>query len=160
MTVPRMYNWTTVYGPTLDHILLVLLHMYVCRPMYSVSRRCLHIEAISQQNEARSRAYAPLLFRMTSRVLHSAQYHRKYCTLKAFEQFGALYMHDHDDQWLQAPVDTNEPSGLASITSTCPRLRFQVNTRRSPNVDSTLGDRLQRWSNNCASQQNKMFTQC
>ena len=78
--------------------------------------------AISRQKEARSRDYALLLFRMTSRVLYSAQYHRQYRTLHAFEQFGALYMHDHDDKYpsrpgfepgtskLQAPVDTNEPS--------------------------------------------------
>ena len=56
-------------------------------------------------------------------VLYSAQYHRQHCTLQAFEQFGALYMHNHDDKYparpgfepgtsrLQAPVDTNEPSG-------------------------------------------------
>ena len=52
--------------------------------------------AISRQKEARSRDYALLLFRMTSRVLYSAQYHRKHCTLRAFEQFGALYMHNHN----------------------------------------------------------------
>ena len=79
--------------------------------------------AISRKKEARSRDYAPLLFRMTSRILYSAQYHRQHCTLHAFEQFGALYMHNHDDKYpsrpvfergtprLQAPVDTNEPSG-------------------------------------------------
>ena len=62
------------------------------------------------------------LFRMTSRVLQSAQYHRQHCTLHAFEQFGALYMHNHDDKYpsrpgfepgtsrLQALVDTNESS--------------------------------------------------
>ena len=62
---------------------------------------------------------------MTSRVLYSAQYHRLHCTLHAFEQFGALYMHNHDDKYpsrpefepgtprLQAPVDTNEPSSLS-----------------------------------------------
>ena len=67
-----------------------------------------------------------LLFRMTSRVLYSAQYHTQHCKLQAFEQFGALYMHNHDDKYparpefepdtsrLQAPVDTNEPSGPAS----------------------------------------------
>ena len=67
-----------------------------------------------------------LLFRMTSRVPYSAQYHRQHCTLHAFEQFG-LYMHNHDDKYpsrpgfepgtprLQAPVDTNEPSGPASV---------------------------------------------
>ena len=74
-----------------------------------------------------SRDYALLLFRMTSRVLYSAQYHRQHCTLHAFEQFGALYMHNHDDKYpsrpvfepgtprLQAPVDTNEPSGPTDI---------------------------------------------
>ena len=78
--------------------------------------------AISRQKEARSRDYALLLFRMTSRVLYSAQYHRQHCTLHAFEQFGALYMHNHDDKYpprpgfepgtprLQAPVDKNKPS--------------------------------------------------
>ena len=82
--------------------------------------------ALSRQKEARSRVYALLLFRMTSRVLYSAQYHRQHCTLHAFEQFGALYMHNHDDKYpsrpgfepdtprLQAPVDTNEPSGPAN----------------------------------------------
>ena len=49
---------------------------------------------ISRQKEAWSRDYALLLFRMTSRVLYSAQYHRQYLTLQAFEQFGALYMHN------------------------------------------------------------------
>ena len=69
--------------------------------------------------------YALFLFRMTSRVLYSAQYHRQHCTLHAFEQFGALNMHNHDDKYpsrpgsepgtprLQDPVDTNEPSGPA-----------------------------------------------
>ena len=55
--------------------------------------------SISRQKEARSRDYVLLLFRMTSRVLYSAQYHRQHCTLHAFEQFGALYMHNHDDKY-------------------------------------------------------------
>ena len=46
----------------------------------------------------RSRDYAPLLFRMTSRVLYRAQYHRQHCTLQAFEQIGVIYMHSHDDK--------------------------------------------------------------
>ena len=33
----------------------------------------------------------PYFFRMTSRVLYSAQYQSRYCTLQAFVQFGALY---------------------------------------------------------------------
>ena len=90
-------------------------------------RRFLHM-AISRQKEARSRDYALLLFRMTSRVLSSTQYHRQHCTLHAFEQFGALYMHNHDVKYpsrpgfepvtprLQAPVDTNVRSGPAYLT--------------------------------------------
>ena len=81
------------------------------------------IMAISRQKEARSREYVLLLFRKTSRVLHSAQYHRQHCVLHAFEQFRALHMHNHDGKYpappgfepgtsrLQTPVDTNEPSG-------------------------------------------------
>ena len=88
--------------------------------------RFLHNPGNIATEEARSRDYALLLFRMTSSVLYSAQYHRQHCTLHAFEQFGALYMHNHDDKYpsrpgfkpgilrLQAPVDTNEPSGPAT----------------------------------------------
>ena len=78
------------------------------------------IMAISRQEEpGLCRDYALLLFLMTSRVLYSAQYHREHCTLHTFEQFGALYMHNHDDKYpprpgfkpgtprLQAPFDTN-----------------------------------------------------
>ena len=62
---------------------------------------------------------------MTSRVLYSAQYHKQHCTRQAFEQFGALYMHNCNDKYLarpefepgtsrlQAAVDTNDPSGPA-----------------------------------------------
>ena len=51
--------------------------------------------AISQQKDARSRNYALLLFQMTSVFFNSAQYHRQHCTVHAFEQFAALYMHNH-----------------------------------------------------------------
>ena len=61
------------------------------------------IMEISRQKEARSRDYALLLFRMTLRVLYSAQYHRQHCTLHAFEQFGALYMHNHDGKYPYRP---------------------------------------------------------
>ena len=83
---------------------------------------------ISRQKEARSRDYALLLFRMTSRVFYSTHYHRQHFTLHEFEQFGALYIctttmtnirPDRDSNLvpprLQAPVDTNEPSGPASF---------------------------------------------
>ena len=75
-----------------------------------------------QYRDKRKPYYALLLFRMTSRVLYSAQYHRQNCTLQTFEQFGALYMHNHDDKdparpgfepgtsRLYTPVNTNEPS--------------------------------------------------
>ena len=102
-------NWTTMMNKN-D----ILLYVAFCTIM-----------AISRQKEARSRDYALLIFRMTSRVIYSAQYHRQHCTLHVFEQFGALYMHNHDDKYpsrlgfepgtpsLQAPVNTNEPSGPA-----------------------------------------------
>ena len=44
--------------------------MNIC--MYIALRRFLHIEAMLRQKQARSRNYALLLFRMTSRVLYSA----------------------------------------------------------------------------------------
>ena len=56
--------------------------------------------AISRQKEARSRDYALPLFRITSKVLYSAQcLDRQHYTLQAFEQFGALYMHNHNDKY-------------------------------------------------------------
>ena len=36
-------------------------------------------------------------------VLYSAQYHRQHYVLHAFEQFGALYMHNHDDKYPARP---------------------------------------------------------
>ena len=56
------------------------------------------IIAISRQKESRSRDYALLLFRMKSRVLYSACYHRQHCTRQAFEQVVSLYMHNHGDK--------------------------------------------------------------
>ena len=57
------------------------------------------IMVISQQKEARSRDYV-FYCRMTSMVLHIANYHIQHCTHQAFEQFGALYniMHNPDDK--------------------------------------------------------------
>ena len=57
--------------------------------------------------------------------VYGAHFHREHCTLHSFEQFGALYMHNHDVKYparpgfepgtsrLQAPFDTYEPSGPA-----------------------------------------------
>ena len=93
--------------------------------MYIYEYCSLSAQSRQYQKEARSRDYALLLFQMTSRVLYSAQYRRLQCTLHAFEQFGTLYMHNHEDKYsnrlgfepgtlrLQTPVDTNKPSGPA-----------------------------------------------
>ena len=59
-------------------------------------RRFLHNHSTIAKKEARCQDCAILLFRMTSRVLYSAQNHRQNLTLHAFEQFGALYMHNND----------------------------------------------------------------
>ena len=45
----------------------------------------------------------PYTYRMTSRVVCRAQYHRQHCTLETFEQFGALYM--------QTRWQISEPAG-------------------------------------------------
>ena len=93
------------------YINIILLYVAFCTIM-----------AISRQREARSRDYALLLFLMTSRVFYSAQYHRPQCTVHTFEQFGRLYMQNHNKKYpphpgfepgtsrLQAPVDANETS--------------------------------------------------
>ena len=75
--------------------------------------------AISRQKETRSQHYTLLFFRMTSRVLHSAQYHRHHCTLQAFEQFRALYMHKHDDKYPPRPGFERATSRLQAPVSDC-----------------------------------------
>ena len=45
--------------------------------------------------EVRAMSYS---YRMTSRVLHTAQYHWQHCTFQAFEQFGVLRMHNPDNK--------------------------------------------------------------
>ena len=90
---------------------------------------------------------------ITSRVIYGAQYYKQHCTLHAFEQFGVLYMHNHDDKYpprtgfepgtprLQAPVDTYEPSGPANEM----RRPHPASTRRWPNVGLMLGQHRERW---------------
>ena len=82
----------------------------------------------------------PYLLRMTSRIVCSTQYHRQQCTLRAFEQLGALFMHSHDDKYparlgfepgtsrLQAPVDKNEPV-------------YPVNTKHLYNICTIMDQR-------------------
>ena len=115
MLVHRLRRWP---------IIKPILAARIVSPGVNIaSRRFLHVQAISRLKEARSRDYALLLFRMTSRVLYSA--HSEH----AFKQFGALYMRNHDDNHparpgfepdtsrLQAPVGTNEPSRPVSPVS-------------------------------------------
>ena len=61
------------------------------------------------------------------KVLYSVQYHRQHCTLQTFEQFGALYMHNHARRKISDPngirtqfratAGQNEPSGPALVQS-------------------------------------------
>ena len=44
-------------------------------------------------------------YRMTSRVLYGAQYHRQHCALEAFEQFRELYMHNLDDTHIKLLIE-------------------------------------------------------
>ena len=93
--------------------------------------------AISRQKQVRSRDYAiHIIWNVYS---YSAEYHRQHCTLQAFKQFGALYMHNHVDKCparpgfepgtsrLQAPVHTNKPSGPAEWKWEWLYSRIQIN---------------------------------
>ena len=53
--------------------------------------------AISRRKEARIEIMA-YSYQMTSRVLHSAQYHRPHYTFQAFEQLEAMYTQNFDDK--------------------------------------------------------------
>ena len=60
------------------------------------------IMAISRQKEVRSQEYE-ILLSSDFKVHYSAQYHRQQCTLQAFEQFGALHMHNLCDKYPTRP---------------------------------------------------------
>ena len=87
---------------------------------------------------------------MTSSVLYSVQYHRQRCTPQAFEQFGALYMHNPDDKHpirpgfepstceFRAKTGPNETSGPARYGSSSVLDTGPANTSRSSNVSLTL----------------------
>ena len=81
-----------VYGtaPNYSNIEYAVFGRLQCPEVNIALRRFLHIQEISRQREARGRDYALLSYRMTSRVLYSAQYHRQHCALQAFEQFGTM----------------------------------------------------------------------
>ena len=57
-------------------------------------------------------------YRMTSSFLSSTQYHRQHCTFQAFEQLGALHMHNLDDDHFTRPGF--EPSTSAFRATTGP----------------------------------------
>ena len=46
-------------------------------------------------------------YQMISSVLYSVQYHRQHCTLHAFQQSGALHIHDLNGQTLPISWDVN-----------------------------------------------------
>ena len=69
-------------------------------------------------------------YRMTSRVLHSAHYHRHHCTHQAFEEFGALYMQNLDDKHPTRPGF--EPSSLP--LSFVPQLDGQIHPKERVTV--------------------------
>ena len=60
-------------------------------------RRFLHNHGNIATEGSPKPGLCPTLISNDSMVLYSAQYHRQHCTLHAFKQFGALYMHNHDD---------------------------------------------------------------
>ena len=111
-------------------------------------------------------------YRMTPRVLYSEQYHRQHCTLHAFEQFGALYMHNRNDKHPTQPgfepsrptsefrttIKSNEPdrigpafTGWSSVISTwyvciepalCQRLVFTVTSQQTQYIKPMVGQCL------------------
>ena len=70
---------------------------------------------IATEGSQRSGGYA-LLYRMTPRVLYSAQYHRQHCTIQAFGQFGALYMRNSVDKHTNRPGFEPSTSGFRATT--------------------------------------------
>ena len=70
--------------------------------------------AISRQEEASSPM--PYSYRLTLTVLYSTQYHRQHSTLQAFEQFGALYMHNLDDRYPTRPIFEPSTSEFRATT--------------------------------------------
>ena len=122
-------KWTVYPTTTHSHKQWIVLMSKLLFWTLTVSEYCSTSLSVHWGNIETERSpkcgYAFLLFRMTTRVLYSTRCHRQHCTLHSFEQFGALYMHNNDNKYpaqtgfepgtcrLQAPVDTNEPSGPA-----------------------------------------------
>ena len=129
--------------------------MYVCKDI--ALHRFLHIEAIWRQKEARSRDYALPLFRMTSMVLlvRSTMDSTVGPTLHGFEQFGAMYMNNHNDTFPVRPgfkpgtsrlVDKNESFYLKLRyfkSRELGSLKFRELRNSLSGVQNTCKDRLQ-----------------
>ena len=64
---------------------------------------------------------------MTSMVLYSAQY-RQSCTRQAFEQFGALDMHNPDDKHPSQPAIDPQLDSRPARNGRCENLKMTVNT--------------------------------
>ena len=69
----RVFIWCSISVKILIYKEWMLLYVAFCTIM-----------VISRPKETRSREYALPLFRMTLRIIYSAQYHRQHCTLQAF----------------------------------------------------------------------------
>ena len=69
----RVFIWCSISVKILIYKEWMLLYVAFCTIM-----------VLSRPKETRSREYALPLFRMTLRIIYSAQYHRQHCTLQAF----------------------------------------------------------------------------
>ena len=67
--------------------------------MNNALRRFLHNHGNITTEGSPKPGLCPTLIWNDFKGLYSVQYHRQHCTLHAFEQFGALYMHNHDDKY-------------------------------------------------------------
>ena len=119
------------------------LSIYIYLYINIALRRFLHNHGnIATEGSPKVRLCPTLISNDFKGSLYSVLYHRQHCTIHAFEQVGALYLHNHDDKYptrpgfepgtsrSQAPVNTNEPSGPAEKSKrACHTLAISVNDR-------------------------------
>ena len=84
-------------------------------------------------------------YQITPKRIHIAHYNRHRCTIQAFEQFGALYMHNRVDKHtnrsefeastseFRATTGSNEPSGPVplSLSSLCSLIYFRKKNKNT-----------------------------
>ena len=80
--------------------------------MNIVLRRFLHNHVIIATEGSPRSGLCPTL--ISNNFIYSAQYHRQHCILHVFEQFEALYMHNHDDKY---PARTGFEPGMSRLHS-------------------------------------------